>query len=242
MYSLHSFFQISPERICSGKRKRLTNLTNQSLSHLIFKKNLIGDHNVCYSSDTLCRDVPIKLTKQAASVNVPVLCSSVRRRHLEHRQPSQDQQLAGAEEPHPPGRGPPRRAQSARFTCKRYNTECYPHWWTVVSVSFWNSPSRRSHRLVSHPSLNVTYSQRHFVCVFVCLCVCVCVFVCVRLMAQPWGPYACSTAPWSHSTSTWPRATPWCATAPRTKPPRPRSPCTCKPPCWCLGNGTKGTA
>lgn len=43
------------------------------------------------------------------------------------------------------------------------------------------------------------------------------------------GPCACSTAPWSHSTSTWPRETLWCATAPKTKLQRPKSPCTCKP-------------
>lgn len=43
------------------------------------------------------------------------------------------------------------------------------------------------------------------------------------------GPCACSTAPWSHSTSTWPRETLWCATAPKTKPQRPKSLCTCKP-------------
>lgn len=50
----------------------------------------------------------------------------------------------------------------------------------------------------------------------------------VRSTAQLCGPCACSTAPWSHSTSTWLRGTLWCATAPRTRPPRPRSPCTCE--------------
>lgn len=48
-------------------------------------------------------------------------------------------------------------------------------------------------------------------------------------MVRLCGPCACSTAPWSHSTSTWRRGMLWCATAPRTRPQRPRSLCTCKP-------------
>lgn len=56
-----------------------------------------------------------------------------------------------------------------------------------------------------------------------------CFLLCSRLMVRLCGPCACSTAPWSHSTSTWPRGTRWCATAPRTRPQRPKSLCTCKP-------------
>lgn len=52
---------------------------------------------------------------------------------------------------------------------------------------------------------------------------------CSRLMVLLCGPCACSTAPWSHSTSTWPRETLWCATAPKMKLQRPKSLCTCKP-------------
>lgn len=49
-----------------------------------------------------------------------------------------------------------------------------------------------------------------------------------RSTAPHWGPCACSTALWSHSTSTCRTATLSCATAPRTRLPKLRRACTCE--------------